>query len=439
MHTMKSLTAILLAAALLLSLAACGSQPSPTQAPGTASTQSTAPGPKKVQAADLLEAFTPQPVAEKKADEAFIRAGIDWAVRLFKETYAQEKDNKTLLVSPLSVMTALSMTANGAKNNTLAEMEKALGGEIKLEDLNAYLHTYLNTLPSSEKAKFSFANGIWFKDQADFVVKDAFLQKNVDYFKAAIRKAPFDDSTLQEINQWVDQHTDHMIPKLLNQLKKEDRMLLVNALVFDAKWADPFKEAYCWEAVFTNLNGQENLATYMSGEVYSYLEDEEAVGFVKDYEGGAYRFAALLPKDEKGFESYISALTGEKISNLLKNETAVKVHISLPKFSYDYDISLNDTLMALGIKEAFNAEKADLSGICADTPLFISNVIHKTHIDLDSEGTRAAAVTAVMVAEATAMIEEWKEVYLDRPFVYMIVDSATNLPIFMGTVTDFGR
>ena len=103
------------------------------------------------------------------------------------------------------------------------------------------------------------------------------------------------------------------------------------------------------------------------------------------------------------------------------------------------DISLNDTLMALGIKEAFNAEKADLSGICADTPLFISNVIHKTHIDLDSEGTRAAAVTAVMVAEATAMIEEWKEVYLDRPFVYMIVDSTTNLPIFMGTVTDFGR
>ena len=436
MHTMKSLTAILLAAALLLSLAACGSQPSPTQAPGTASTQSTATGPKKVQAADLLEAFTPQPVAEKKADEAFIRAGYELAAKLFGKIYQAETEQKTLLVSPLSILTALTMTANGAAGNTLKEMEDIPGsGSLNLEDLNAYLHTYLNTLPSSEKAKFSFANGIWFKDQADFVVKDAFLQKNTDYFKAAIRKAPFDDTTVREINQWVDQHTDHMIPKLLNQLKEEDRMLLVNALVFDAKWADPFKEAHCWEAVFTNLNGQENLATYMSGEVYSYLEDEEAVGFVKDYEGGTYRFVALLPKDEKGFESWIKGMSGEHLQALLAGVSQEKTYISLPKFSYDYSASLSKVLMDLGIKDSFS-DSADFRGISEETKLYISDVIHKTHIDLDSDGTRAAAVTAVMV-DAGAMIEDPKYVNLDRPFMYMIIDTATNLPIFMGTVTGF--
>ena len=436
MNLIRKTLSLLLAAALLLSLAACGSQPSPTQAPETASTQSTAPGPKKVQAADLLEAFTPRPVAEKKADEAFIRAGIDWAVRLFKETYAQEKDNKTLLVSPLSVMTALSMTANGAKNNTLAEMEKALGGEIKLEDLNAYLHTYLNTLPSSEKAKFSFANGIWFKDQADFVVKDAFLQKNVDYFKAAIRKAPFDNSTVQEINQWVDQHTDHMITELLDELDPLDRMVLVNALVFDAKWMEPFLEENCRESAFTNLKGGEDKATFMYSTEYYYLEDEEVTGFAKDYEEGAYRFVALLPKDPQGFASYINSMSGEKLAGLLQNMSEEQVHIALPKFSYDYDTSLRECLTALGIRDAFGM--ADFTGI-SQTPLSISDVLHKTHIDLDSEGTLAAAVTAVIMKATGAFVENYKEVILDRPFVYMIVDTATDLPIFIGTVTEFGE
>lgn len=436
MHTMKSLTAIFLAAALLLSLAACGSQPSPTQAPGTASTQSTAPGPKKVQAADLLEAFTPQPVAEKKADEAFIRAGYELAAKLFGKIYQAETAQKTLLVSPLSILTALTMTANGAAGNTLKEMEDILGsGSLNLEDLNAYLHTYLNTLPSSEKAKFSFANGIWFKDQADFVVKDAFLQKNADYFKAAIRKAPFDDTTVREINQWVDQHTDHMIPEILKTLPETTLMILINALAFDAKWEAPFDRAEAISGPFINLAGGEDQAEYMYGEEYLYLEDESTTGFMKPYQGDSYRFVALLPKDEKGFESWIKGMSGEHLQALLAGVSQEKTYISLPKFSYDYSASLSKVLMDLGIKDSFS-DSADFRGISEETKLYISDVIHKTHIDLDSDGTRAAAVTAVMV-DAAAMIEDPKYVNLDRPFMYMIIDTATNLPIFMGTVTGF--
>ena len=173
----------------------------------------------------------------------------------------------------------------------------------------------------------------------------------------------------------------------------------------------------------------------MSGEVYSYLEDEEAVGFVKDYEGGTYRFVALLPKDEKGFESWIKGMSGEHLQALLAGVSQEKTYISLPKFSYDYSASLSKVLMDLGIKDSFS-DSADFRGISEETKLYISDVIHKTHIDLDSDGTRAAAVTAVMV-DAGAMIEDPKYVNLDRPFMYMIIDTATNLPIFMGTVTGF--
>ena len=454
MNILRKTVSLILAATLLLSLAACGQNPTAQtttagQPPQTttaqqpaettqAPTQAIIPGPVKVQAADLLENFTPQPVEEKQADEAFIQAGYDFAAKIFQKIYQTEEESKTLLVSPLSILTALAMTAGGAEGNTLKEMEALLGsGSLSLADLNAYLHTYLNSLPSSERAKFSFANGIWFKDMENFVVEDAFLQKNVNYYEAAIRKALFDDSTVQEINQWVDLHTDHMIPKLLDALPETTLMILINALSFDAKWEVPFDRADAIKGSFANLAGGEDQAEYMYGTEYLYMEDENTIGFMKEYQGDSYRFVALLPKDEKGFESWIDGISGESLQALLAGVSREKTYIALPKFSYDYSAGLTKVLHDLGMKDAFSGDKADFQGISKETMLYISNVIHKTHIDLDSDGTRAAAVTAVMVNGATAIEEQPKEVYLTRPFVYMIIDTATQLPIFIGTVTGF--
>ena len=443
MKAVNRMIAILLVFVLLLCTAGCGASES-VQGSGEAGTKEAGtkeaepvPGPKKVQAADLLEDFKARAVEDKPADEAFTAAAFDWAARLFSQIYQQEKSQKTLLVSPLSVLTALAMTANGAKGETLKEMEQALGG-LPVDDLNAYLRTYLKSLPSAELAKFAFANAIWFKDDPEFLVEDEFLQKVTDYYEAAVRKAPFDAGTVQEINQWVALHTDNMIDRLLNDLKDSDRMVLINALVFDAKWDMPFEEAYCMPGTFTALDGSKAETTFMDGTVYSYLESEEAVGFTKSYADDTYRFVALLPKDGNGFESFVQGLTGAKLKALLGSEVSEKTLIRLPKFSYDYETSLVDTLKALGMQTAF-LDSADFSGISKTDALQISDVIHKTHIDLDSEGTRAAAVTAVIVSATAAMGPEPHKVYLDRPFVYMIVDSATNLPVFMGTVTEFGE
>ncbi|MBQ6076203.1 MAG: serpin family protein [Lachnospiraceae bacterium] len=392
----------------------------------------------KAQAADLLENYTANPVEKKEPDDAFIRAGYDWAVRLFQETWRQETEQKTLLVSPLSVATALAMTANGARGNTLREMEQVLGGgSLTLSDLNAYLHTYLKSLPSSERAKCVFADGIWFNDRGGFTAEEPFLQRNADYFDAAIRKAPFNGDTVREINQWAEQHTDGMIPELLKELDDSGRMVLVNALAFDAEWREPFEEHGENRQPFTNLDGSTVRTPTMGGETYFYLEDDSCIGFEKPYAVDTYRFVALLPKDETDFEGFIAGLSGEKLAALREAAMVEKTVIALPKFSYDYTVELPAVLKTMGMRDAFDAARADLSGISRSEPLYISKVLHKTHIDLDSAGTRAAAVTAVTVNFGA--MPDYRVVILNRPFVYMIVDTAAGLPVFIGTVTGFSE
>ena len=458
MSIFRKTTAFLLTAAMLLALAACGentqqttASPVPADTPAAEAPATAAPAetPTEVpsqgtlpraQAADLLEGYTARPVEDRPADDDFIRAGFQWSADLFRQVYRRETEQKTLLISPLSAVTALAMTANGAGGNTRQELEQVLGsGTLSLDDLNAYLHTFLNSLPSSESARFGFADGIWFKEEEGFIVKADFLQKNTDHFDAAIRKAPFDDSTLREINQWVALHTDDMIPKLLERLSPDTVMVLINALVFDAKWEIPFQEEGETLHPFTGLDGRETQTAVMFGEEFSYLEDETCTGFTKSYADDTYRFVALLPKDGTDFAGFIDGLTGERLAALTANAAAERTLIMLPKFSYDYRISLPDVLKAMGLHDCFDGSRADFSGI-SDTPLYIGDVLHKTHIDLDSEGTRAAAATAVIMDKSVSLhTDEPHKVWLDRPFVYMIVDTATGLPVFMGTVTGFSE
>ena len=450
--------ALILLLGILLSLAACGSKAVPTnpsdpavetQDPGTQpesekpTSAGKTPSPLvigKAEAADLMENYKAEAVPEKAADEAFRADMLRFSSELFREVYGRESQSKTLLVSPFSVMTALAMTANGAQGKTLSEMEAALAGKgLTLEDLNAYLHSYLTALPSSEDASFAFANSIWFRDMEGFSVKTDFLQKNVNYYGAGVFKAPFDQTTVRDINQWVAANTHELIPSLLDSLDEEARMVLINALVFEAKWADPFDSEFdVRDGIFTPLSGEPQTVPMMYGRVWDYISGDDCTGFMKSYAGDKYRFVALLPDQNISLDDFVRSLTAEKLSALLSDPVSIKTIIMLPKFSYDYKTSLVTALEALGIRQAFT-ESAQFGGI-SDSPLTIGSVIHKTHIDVDNEGTKAAAVTAVIV-EATAMPgpEEIRKVYLDRPFVYLIIDSETSLPLFIGTLTEIGR
>ena len=347
---------------------------------------------------------------------------MDFALNLFREAASAGENT---LISPLSVMTALAMTANGAEGDTLAQMEMVLGGGV--EDLNKWLDG-----ASGENLKL--ANGIWLKDDDSFKPGEEFLQIARKNYGAKIETAPFDDSTAQEINSWVRKQTDGMIDGIVDEIPDEAVMYLINALTFDAQWEQPYADYQVQEDVFTTEDGKPQAVEMMYDAVGDYLRTEIATGFLKWYEGDRYAFAALLPNEGVSVAELLDSLTGEELAKLLANPEADVVQTAIPKFHTESDLELKETLEALGMTDAFDVEKAELTtlGIYDQGNLYISGVRHKTFVEVGELGTRAGAATAVELEAGGAMMEP-TTVYLDRPFVYMIVDMETYFPIFMGT------
>lgn len=364
----------------------------------------------------------------------------DFAVRLFQECARSQTDGN-ILISPLSVINALAMTANGARGETLEQMETLFGAD--LTSLCSYLHAYNQNLPSAEKYKLHSANSIWVRDDRSFTVQPDFLQTNAGYFNADVYMAPFDDSTLREINGWVSENTDKMIPEILDEIPNEAVMYLINALAFDAEWQSVYKEYQVRDGIFTREDGTPQETEMMYSTEYTYLQDTQAQGFVKYYHDAKYAFAALLPDEGVSLADYTASLTGERLHELLSNPTRTAVDTAIPEFEAEYSALLNNILENMGMTNAFDSGTADLSGLgtSPDENLFISRVLHKTYIAVNEKGTKAGASTVVEVIKESAMIEpdEIKTVYLDRPFVYMIIDCEEKLPIFLGTVTDLGQ
>ena len=384
-----------------------------------------------VNAANLMSGIRSKTVKTINPDDFFTASQTDFALRIFK---ACSSDQNTL-ISPLSVMLALAMTANGADGQTKAEMESVLG--MPIDDLNRYLYSYVNHLSTSQKAKVTIANSIWFREDPTLTVNRPFLQTNADYYGAAAYKGPFDDSTLRDINNWTKENTDGMIDKIIDQISSETMLYLINALVFDAKWESLYKDSTQIHegATFTANDGKEQKVTMMHQTEYKYLSDSLATGFMKPYAGGDYAFAALLPNEGVSIEEYIASLTAEGLQNTLSSAQNTGVFAAIPQFSYDYDIEMRDILKELGMPTAFDGASADFTPMGKSDlgNLFIGSVLHKTHITVDTQGTRAAAVTKVVMAEGGAYSPEYV-VTLNRPFVYLIVDTQTNLPLFIGTV-----
>lgn len=392
-----------------------------------------------VHANDLMQGIEARKVAEKDADEKFIRSQTELALKLFKAS-VRESANKNVLISPLSIQLALAMTANGADGETLAQMEALLGGDIPIETLNEYLYTLTKNLTSNEKAKLSIANSIWFRDIEELHVNEEFLQMNADYYGASAYKAPFNDRTVKDINNWIKNSTDGMIDKMIDEIDPNTVMFLINALLFDAEWSSPYEKHQVKEWEFTSLSGEDRTVEMMSSTESKYISDEKAVGFIKNYAGGKYGFAALLPSEGVDLYDYIGSLSAEGLQSVLSSVKYVPVDAKMPKFSYDYDILLNDVLHGLGMESAFRMD-ADFSklGHSERGNIFISRVLHKTTITVAEKGTKAGAVTIVENEDYAAMPSETYRVTLDRPFIYMIIDNETNTPIFIGAVTDIGR
>ena len=377
---------------------------------------------------DLTEGISKNESASKAPDDEFKAAASSFAAELFKDNYSK---GKTTLVSPLSVLTALALVQNGAQGNTLAQLEQALGG-LDRDTLNAYMRAYCDFLTESDELKI--ANSVWTDSSAE--AKRAFLQKAVDSYSAQLFSAPLSDpKTVESINSWVKKNTDGMIPKIIEKADRYAVMMLVNAIAFDAKWETPYTNDDIEKLEFNSYSGKSKKTEFMCSTESVYLSDSDAVGFMKPYKNGRFAFAALLPNEDVSIDDYIASLSGEKLmkifSSAKKNE---EVDVKMPKFKAEYSTQLIDTLKKMGVKDAFDNKTADFSSLVENRDAYIATVVHKTFIEVDENGTRAAAST--LVGADTMSLMEPYSVCLNRPFVYMIVDTETNLPLFIGVQTE---
>lgn len=436
--SIHKLFSMALATVMTLSFVGCG-QTSESGSGNTIETQEGSGQAKEVSSSGSVDLMA-DIVAEKAGYEAELTkeqtvAATDFYVRLFQHSV---KEGENTLISPLSIWTALAMTTNGARGETLAQMEEVFG--MSVENMNFYLNTYVNQLPDGEGYELSLANGIWFKDDGKFSVEQDFLQFNANCYGADAYKAPFDDTTLSEINQWVSDNTKGRVKNILDQMDDDAVMYLVNALTFDGEWNSIYNEMQIQDGIFTLENGNEKQVKMMYSEEYQYLEDEQAVGFLKYYKDKNYAFAALLPDEGVSVSDYVSTLTGERLYQILTEIQETKVKAAIPAFHYEYEAEMSDILAAMGMIDAFDGERADFTGIgtYTDANLVINRVLHKAYISVDEKGTEAGAASAVeMIAKTSLDIPEMnKYVYLDRPFLYMIIDCETSLPVFMGTAME---
>ncbi len=387
-------------------------------------------------ASDLMTgvlARKPEEVLQKPdtALEA-VTAVTDFGIRLLKESLAEGENT---LISPLSVLYALGMTANGAKGNTLSQFEEAFG--LPVSSLNDCLYAYRTNLPETEACRFSIANSIWFRDDSDrLTVEQDFLQTNADYYAADLFKAPFDNATLKEINDWVKKNTNEMIPEILDTIPSDAVMYLINAIAFEAEWEEIYRKNDVYQGVFTKEDGSVNNVEFMHSRESRYIEDNSATGFLKYYKDRNYAFVALLPTEGTSISDYISSLSGEHIASLLANATHASVSATIPKFTVHCSTDMVSSLQALGITDAFLGQAADFSGLgtSKNGNIFISRVLHDTFLSVDEKGTKAGAATLVEANDGAAM--GTKRVFLDRPFVYMLIDCEHNVPIFIGTVME---
>ena len=377
------------------------------------------------------------------ADQKFASAEMNLGLELLKKCYDPDSA-ENILISPFSISSALAMTANGADNETREEMEKVLGNGLTLDELNEYMAHYVANLPDTRTEKLYSANSIWYRDVPNLKILDDFLIANKKYYSSEIYQDPFDYSVADEVNKWVNKNTRGMIPSVI---KKDDitpdlMMILVNTLYFEAEWAAKYEMSVSEK--FTDLNGEKHDIQAMHSAEYMYYDLGDADAFRKRYKGN-YSFVGILPHEDVDFNEYIAGLDSDKLLSGLKNyedPNNYDLYVMIPKFSYDYGTLLNDQLKELGVKSAFDPYAADFSKMNDLTvegadPLYIGKVIHKTRIEVTESGTKAAAVTAVMQNAGCAFYPEPKReiyIYLNRPFVYMIVDE-NNIPVFIGAAT----
>ena len=364
------------------------------------------------------------------------------AVLLAKSMELENDPNGNYLISPISIQMALGMTATGsdAGSATRKELMNVLfpGGGDDPAVLNEEMATFAKRMQDSKEASWNVANSIWVNNNANVKLRDTYVNDVTNYYKAELYQAPFDQNTVDAINKWVKENTRDRIPEILKELSPEAQIALVNALAFDGEWETKYEESDInEEGEFTNADGTKKTVPMLYSTESRALHLAGGLGFIKPYKGGEYSFVGILPLEGMSTEEYVKKIAEDPAGfseAYLTADSSRAVYVTMPEFKTEYGLVMDDVLDQLGVKEAYTNGAKFFAMITDDSaPVKIGTVIHKTMIDVDRHGTKAAAATVVVMEKSAAIeMEEPYRVVLDRPFVYAIVDNASGVPIFLG-------
>jgi serine protease inhibitor len=370
-------------------------------------------------------------VSEKRLVESDNQFGL----KLFKEIIQEEKD-KNVFISPLSVSMALGMTYNGANGETQEAMQKTLElNGLTIQEVNESYKSLIELLTGLDpKVKFQIANSIWYRKSLTF--EEEFIDLNKTYFNAEVRGLDFNDpKTVDIINGWVDKNTNGKIKEIVDSpIDPLTVMFLINAIYFKGIWTYQFDKKLTKDDWFTLPDSSKKPCKMMTqdGE-FQYFENADFQAIDLPYGNGDFSMTIFLPHSQKDIDSLIAEFNQDNWNKWINSFYKHEVMIEFPKFTLEYELILNNTLKALGMEIAFNPDLADFTKMYkGPESLFISQVKHKTFVQVDEEGTEAAAVTSVEIAMTSA--PPWMRV--DRPFVFVIRENKSQTILFIGKIVE---
>jgi len=362
----------------------------------------------------------------------------EFGMNLLEQTLAVGDENP--VIAPASAYLCLAMVMLGAEGETLAEFEHVMGGDT--ETATALAHHLTKKLMDTEgSTKLNVANSLWADDDRVTLQKE-FVQDIVNYFDGEMYQADLPSKkTLNNINAWVNDKTEGLIPKLHDEPYPADTVLvLLNTLYMKAEWQRMFMGHSTRDKTFTKADGTELTAPFMQmyEENQQYINLDGAEGILLPYDDGKTAFVALRPTGGESARDFAASLTEKRLAGYIGSAEDRLTNFSMPKFNLAYELYLTDALIEMGLKRAFDAD-ADFipMGSSANGPLYLSWVFQKVKIEVNEEGTEAAAVTEVAATEGAMMpVEEPVNLHLDSPFVYAVVDFETGVPLFIGLLED---
>jgi serine protease inhibitor len=372
----------------------------------------------------------------QSVDSRLVEANTKFGFKLFQEVLKQDS-NKNVFVSPTSIAIALSMTYNGASGETQQAMAKALELQgMSLPDINQANEALKATLEKADPdVQLAIANSLWAKQGIPF--KPEFLQSNQQFYKAKVTELNFSspDAT-KTINGWVKENTRGKIDRIINQIQPNDVLFLINAVYFKGNWSKQFDKSQTTERPFYLSNGTQKQHPMMSQSgKYRYYENESLQAVSLPYGKGRLSFYVFLPKKNTNLKTFEQQLSLENWQQWMNQFQMRSGSIQLPRFKFDYDIQLNNALKALGMETAFS-NQANFSNMTSAS-VAIDEVKHKTFVEVNEEGTEAAAATSVgMVLTSAPMPQEPFQMVVDRPFFCAIRDNETGTILFMGSIQE---